>query len=163
MTPETGGVWRRFKREIFVAIAAAIGGAGYLAAVAALPRAAISDPLGPTAFPILLGILMLIGAGVQVAEIVLRRAGHAAPTEDDSPRFDPIVLAGIASLIAFALLLEMLGFVVAMALQMVFLTLLLDRTRWKLNLAASIGYAVGVYVLFAVLLGVALPRGVPAF
>ncbi len=163
MKPEPGGVGRRFKREIVVAASAAVAGIIYLVAVAALPRAAISDPLGPTAFPILLGILMLIGAGVQVAEIVLGRTDPAAPDEDDAPRFDPIVLAGIASLIAFAVLLDTLGFVVAMGLQMAFLTFLLDRTRWKLNLAASIGYAVGVYLLFAALLGVALPRGVLAF
>lgn len=163
MTPETGGVRRRFKRELVVAAAAAVAGIVYLVAVAALPRAAISDPLGPTAFPILLGVLMLIGAVVQVAEIVLGRAEPAASDAGDSPRFDPIVLAGIASLIAFAVLLDTLGFVVAMALQMAFLTQLLDRTRWKLNFAASIGFAVGVYLLFATLLDVALPRGVLGF
>jgi len=154
------GLRRYLNGDIVVVLGAGLAGAAYLGGVIDMPRATVSDPLGPAAFPTLLSILLLLGAGVQALEIMLKPSKPEEEAAPSQPAVDPIVGVGVASLIVFAMVFEVLGFIVAMSLLMVILTTLLDRRRWRLNIVTSLGFSSGVYLLFSKVLGVTLPGGI---
>ena len=77
-------------RIIFVCII--VLAAGYFYATSEIPSLEIGDPLGPKAFPRLLGIALLLTAGLLFLEMMRARASRVAPEEEapkeDKPAFD---------------------------------------------------------------------------
>lgn len=111
----------------------------------------LSDPVGPKTFPIIIAAVMAL-AGVA---IILR--------PDDAPEWPAFgrlleiaVTAGV--LCAYALALPQVGFLLATAVAAAFLS-------WRLGaaplaaLAAGVAIAVGIYVVFHLILGLSLARG----
>jgi putative tricarboxylic transport membrane protein len=114
--------------------------------------------VGPAAVPLPVGVLLgLVGAGLLVdARIKLRRA---TPGEPWQPRAGLRVLGLVAALVAFALLLPVLGYVVTAAALFVAAALLLDAPRdWRV---AAWGWALAavVFLIFDRLIGLTLPAG----
>ena len=72
----------------------------YLWATTQIPTLAIGDPLGPKAFPNLLGIAMLIAAGIFGLEMWKDRAKNASKEPEPIPFEKPVmvVLAGVTVL-----------------------------------------------------------------
>ena len=64
----------------------------------------------------------------------------------------------IAAMVAYAILLPVLGFVIATALASAFLTWRLG-TKPVSSVVAGIGTSVGIYVIFHLVLGLSLARG----
>jgi putative tricarboxylic transport membrane protein len=111
----------------------------------------IVDPLGPRAFPIVIGIVLAV-AGLY-------------PILRPDPRPDWPAVGGlieiafaVAILIAYAMLLPRLGFTLATAITAAVLT-------WRLGahpltaIASGIVTSVGIYVVFHLVLGLSLARG----
>ena len=112
-------------------------------------EASFGDPLGPAAFPQMLAV----PAALLSLFLVLR------PDPDPAwarglPAIRQIATVGV--LIAYAFLLEDLGFVVATALGASAMGRLLGA-GWQKSVISGVAMAVGLFVVFDTLLGLPLP------
>lgn len=123
----------------------------YIWAAGEIELSFISDPVGPRTFPYIIGAILAL-AGVVV---ILRP--DAEPHWPGAGRLAEIALATIV-LVAYALLLPELGFVIATALTAAFLT-------WRLGTApiwsavTGVLVSLGIYAVFHLILGLSLARG----
>ena len=137
----------------------------YFYATSQIPSLEIGDPLGPKAFPRMLGIGLLITAAVLLMEIL--RARKATPTEsEDTPAEPPHwpLLAAVAVWIAaYFPVFTTLGFVISTTLFLLGMTAWFNRGRWMMNILTSVLFSAGSYLMFTKLLGVTLAQGVLPF
>ena len=111
----------------------------------------ISDPVGPRTFPIIIAVVM------GVASLVVLLRPDPEPVWPALPRLLEIGGAAVV-MIGYALLLPDLGFIVATAIAAAYLT-------WRLGTgllwSALYGVltAVGIYVIFHLILGLSLAEG----
>lgn len=111
----------------------------------------MTDPIGPRALPWLGAALVFAGA----AAMALRPATSPAPA---APGSLPRVAVVVVAFIAYALVLELLGFVVATTLLVVTLSSLFGGRPVRSLIAAGV-FSGALYLLFANVLGVPLPVG----
>lgn len=133
------------------------GGIGLLLAVFYIWQASltqlsfISDPVGPKAFP------MIIGAVLAIASIVVILRPDPEP---QWPAFDRIfeIAMAVAVMIAYAMWLPELGFVIATIIATAYLS-------WRLGtgpiqaIVAGLATSLGIYAVFHLVLGLSLARG----
>jgi putative tricarboxylic transport membrane protein len=123
----------------------------FIAGATQIEAALIFDSLGPSVFPIIIGVLLAISS----VYLVLR-----PDPEPDWPEARRVVEIGLALVVmlAYTFLLEPLGFVLATALAA---SLLSWRLGAPLAVAgmSGVGIAVGIYVVFHLILGLSLARG----
>ncbi|WP_118133637.1 tripartite tricarboxylate transporter TctB family protein [Oceanicella sp. SM1341] len=111
----------------------------------------ISDPVGPRTFPI------IIGVALGLASLVILLKPDTAPEWPALGRLFEIAVS-VAVMVAYAVLLPELGFVIATALASAFLTWRLGTApAWSLVVGACT--SVGIYVIFHLVLGLSLARG----
>jgi putative tricarboxylic transport membrane protein len=118
-------------------------------------QAMIWDPLGPAVFPIVLAIPL----GLFSLSLILR-----PDREPAWPKGAALLkqLLALVAFVAYAYLLEPLGFVVSTFLAVVVLGWLLGARLHQAG-AAGVGIALVLFVLFDTLLGLPLPAGVLGF
>lgn len=147
--------------RILAACALALA-AAYLYATSQLPSLDIGDPLGPKAFPILLGILFAASGVLLLVEA--QRKSRPVPGHSPWVGARPRAVGGVAAATAiFFALLEPLGYLVALSLYLFVLMLWLHARRPALCLAVAVLFAIGSYALFAKVLGVTLAKGLLHF
>lgn len=132
---------------LLLAVAYGVTASGY--------EAMIGDPLGPAVFLIVLAIPL----GLFALYLIVR------PDREPAWPRGPALLKQVLALVAFvayAYLLEPLGFVVSTFLAVVVLGWLLGARLPEAG-AAGVGIAVVLFVLFDTLLGLPLPAGVLGF
>jgi putative tricarboxylic transport membrane protein len=147
-------------RVIFVCtiLAAAI----YLYATTLIPSLEIGDPLGPKAFPRLLGIFLLIAAGLLFAEIWKDRkvAPPVPETREPSDHRHVRVLAGVVAWTAlYYVLFERAGYVVCTVVYLLALMAWFNRGKWIANVLTAVLFSALSYVMF-LKLDVRLPQGI---
>jgi len=154
-------------RVIFVCVIVFAG--LYLWATAQIPSLEIGDPLGPKAFPRLLGIGLLLTAGLLFVEMMRNRAA-AAEREDESPgqaqeeRGHLLVIAGATVWTGlYYAVFEHLGYLLATVIFLFGLTAYFNRGRWVMNILTVLLFSVGSYALFVKALGVTLAPGILSF
>jgi putative tricarboxylic transport membrane protein len=108
-----------------------------------------ADPVGPKAFPIIVG-LILAACG---ASIALRPTGLMWETGD----YARVILVAVASLV-YPLILVPAGFVPATALLGFLVAKALKGPTIK-SLVAAVALAIAIFVLIDIGLGLGLPRG----
>ncbi|OZM81425.1 tripartite tricarboxylate transporter TctB family protein [Pseudonocardia sp. MH-G8] len=141
---------------------AAFGALLLLAAVLVIVDAArlpeTSAVVGPAAVPLPVGVALgVVGAGLLVDS--RRKLGRAEAGQAWQPRAALRVLGLVAALVAFALLLPVLGYVVTATALFVAAALLLDAPRdWRV-LAWGWALAAVVFLVFDRLIGLTLPTG----
>jgi len=121
--------------------------------------------LGPGAgfFPLWLGVAMGALSLIWFVQ-VFRRTGNPAKATFLPDRSGMMrILAIIASLVAAALVMNLLGFQVAMFLLLIFLLLILGRQSIWLTVIVALAGSVGVYRVFVTYLDVQLPAASLAF
>jgi putative tricarboxylic transport membrane protein len=135
----------------------------YLYATAQIPTLEIGDPLGPKAFPILLGIALIAAAILLFVETL---KADAAPV-DAGPRENLQHLWLIGGVVVWTALyfvvFDRAGYLVATTVYLLVLTGVFNRGKWIANVLTSVLWAVGSYVLFVKILGVVLPAGILGF
>ena len=136
----------------------------YLYATTLIPSLEIGDPLGPKAFPRLLGVAMLFGAGMLALEIWKRGKASAKPAADEAP-FELPVLAVVACVTVWTGLyyvaFQPLGYIVATTAYLLALMAWFHRGKWVANALTAALFSILSYIMF-VKLDVNLPRGVEA-
>lgn len=150
-------------RVIFVCII--ILAAVYFYATQQIPSLEIGDPLGPKAFPRLLGICLLIAGALLFVE--MWREARAKPrqvvTKPPEDRRHYLVIGGVAVWMAiYFAFFERLGYVIATTIYLLALTAYFHRGKWVTNVLTSILYCLGTYLMFKAL-EVNLPRGILPF
>jgi putative tricarboxylic transport membrane protein len=150
-------------RVIFVCtvLAAAV----YLYATTLIPTLEIGDPLGPKAFPRLLGVCLLIGAALLFIEIWKDRK-TAAPTPPIAGKEDLRHLWALGAVTAWTavyyVVFEKLGYVVATTVYLLALMAWFNRGKWIANVLSAALFSVLSYVMF-LKLDVRLPQGILPF
>ena len=148
-------------RVIFVSIL--VLAALYFYATEQLPSLEIGDPLGPKAFPRLLGVALVITAGILLLEILRapKRASRPRTAEaKQSDRGTYLMIAGVAVwTFLFFLVFEKLGFVIATTIYLFALMAYFNPRRWVTNALTSVLFCVGSYWMFKIL-GVNLAQGI---
>jgi putative tricarboxylic transport membrane protein len=110
------------------------------------------DPLGPKAFPLLLGLLFALAAVLLLFES--RRPRSAQPGA---------VSAVVVGTALFFALLEPLGYLIAFTIYLFLVMLWLHRKSPFTCLLVAALFSVGSYALFAKGLGVSLAKGLVYF
>lgn len=113
------------------------------------------EPVGPRAFPLLLGALMAASG----AWLVLRPSAQTLGLARD--HLKPIALAVLA-VFAYAALFELLGFSLATAIMALPVGMAFGGS-WKQSLAGGAGLGLVLFVMFDKLLDVVLPSGLLSF
>ncbi len=114
----------------------------------------VADVVGPSAYPIMIGGLMALLAVVQFV--------RASPAEAGEPfwtRHGRALLL-IASLFAYILLLEPLGFLVSTFVYLTLSHLWLGERVWYRAVGIGLGITVGLWFLFDRTLDLRLPIGI---
>jgi putative tricarboxylic transport membrane protein len=144
-------------RVIFVLILVLAG--LYFWATQQIPSLEIGDPLGPKAFPRLLGIGLLVTAALLAAEMWKARKEPRQPAQAGL-KGEAMVVGGVAVWTwLYFLVFEPFGFMIATALYLLGLTNYFNRGKWVMNVSTSILFPVCAYFLFTKGLGVNLARG----
>lgn len=146
-------------RERALALASLTGSGLYLWGALAFPFGTAARP-GPGFFPAAVGVFLCLVAAAFVARALQRQAiltVPAAPVARDARARVATTTAGLAG---FCLLLPWTGYPLAALLFVALLLRRLGGARWARALVAAAASAALSYYVFAVLLGVPLPRGV---
>ena len=153
------------RADAALAAVAIVGAAAYLVLDWKLPSARIGDPLGPRAFP------ALIGGGLVLSGLLLfletwtkrRRAGDAVaaagPRSVEQKHVALLLLAMVGWTALYYVSFDRLGYLIATPLFILGLLCYFNRRRHAVNLAVAAGFTIVVYLLFSTLLGVPLPSG----
>lgn len=137
----------------------------YFYATENLPSLEIGDPLGPKAFPRLLGIALLLTAVIHLFEFMrARKAPLSGPKKDPVDRMSYMVVGGVSIwTFLFFFVFELLGYVIAGSVYLVVLMSVFNKGRWLMNVVTAVGFAIGSYLLFTKGFGVNLARGILPF
>lgn len=145
----------------FAVILAAI----YLYATGKFPALHLSDPLGPQAFPRLLGIGLLLTAVAVLVE-TLRANKPKGPTGEKAAgegQYHAIVVGVVIWTALYFAVFEWLGYAISTSIYLLALMAYFRRGKWMSNGVTSVLYSFGSYVIFTKLLLVSLPAGLLPF
>ena len=147
-------------RVIFVCtiIVAAV----YLYATTLIPSLEIGDPLGPKAFPRLLGVFLLIAGGLLFLEMWKDRKANVPPPAGGE--LGPWRHVGMIAAITvwtgiYYAAFEPLGYVVSTAIYLLALMAWFNRGKWVANVLTAILFS-GLSCWMFVALDVNLPKGI---
>lgn len=131
-----------------------------------IPGSRAEGEPGPRAFPILLGILLAVLGAIMALSALVSAPRHTpsremAETTPPVTRREAAFAAGTFGLLIFyAFLLDAVGFLIATPVVLIVtMSGLLRMRRWALILSLGVGFTIGAWVIFDVLLGTPLPRG----
>ena len=147
---------------VFAVIIAAV----YIYATEQFPALEISDPLGPKAFPRLLGIGMLITAGALLMEMLRApKTETAGKGQKVRGQFRHYYVVGAVAIWTglYLTVFEWLGYAVATSIYLLVMMAYFHRGKWAANLLTSVLYSFISYWMFAKLLDVQLTRGILPF
>jgi len=150
-------------RVIFVC--ATIVAAAYFYATEQIPTLQIGDPLGPKAFPRLLGACLLIAAGLLFIEMWKERGERAPQTVSaDAGAWQHVwVIAGVTVWTGlYYAVFDKLGYIVATTIYLFALMAWFNRGKWVTNALTSVLFCILSYAMF-VKLDVNLAKGILPF
>lgn len=161
-------ITKKFIGDLAVAGIAIALATAYLLSTYSIRSVEIVDPLGPKAFPALLGIALLL-CGVSLAAKTL--IGHYRPREAASDTLGaesngghPLaVLAVGAWLLAYYFVFEPLGFLLSTMVLIFGLTAYFNRGHWITNTAVAILFPIVIDLIFSHVLGRAPAPGILSF
>jgi len=131
----------------------------YLYGTTQIPTLAIGDPLGPKAFPELLGIGLLIAAGMFAFEIWRDKAKNVPHEKVDlEPKVIVVLLAVTAWTGVYYFCFVPAGYVIATSVYLLPLMAYFHPRKWVANVASAVLFSALTYWLF-VKLDVNLPKG----
>ena len=137
----------------------------YFYATTLIPSLEIGDPLGPKAFPRLLGVCLLIGAGLLFIEMWKDRKAAAPPTSSAGTgdlRHWRVLAAVTVWTAAFYVIFEKAGYILATSIYLIGLMAWFNRGKWIANVVSAVLFSILSYVMF-LKLDVRLPQGILAF
>lgn len=154
------------KSDRIVVVCAVLLAAVYLYATEQIPTLQIGDPMGAKAIPRLLGIALLVSAGLLWLETRLAARNAVAAVPADAPaqrRHRLVIVAVVVWTAVYFLAFERLGYALATAAYLFALMAYFNRNRWTANALTSVLFSFASYLAFTRLFGVPLAPGVLPF
>lgn len=148
-----------------IVVCTVIVAAIYFYATTLIPSLEIGDPLGPKAFPRLLGVALLMSAGLLALEIWKERkarAPQAAPAGSEGMRTIWVIAGVSVWTAAYYIVFEKLGYIVATTIYLFALMAWFHRDKWLANGLTAVLFSALSYLMF-VKLDVNLPKGLLPF
>lgn len=148
--------------NILTGIISIVLGLVYSITALRLPQMAMGDRLGPKIFPYFVGIVTIITG---IAMILQDRNPEKRSKKVDFGfkehknvwiKIGLLTIAGIV----FGLIIDGLGYMIATALFMFFVSMLINRGRLVQNTVIAVLFSVVTYFVFGVALKLSLPRGI---
>jgi len=113
-------------------------------------------------FPKILSLLLLAFSLVLLAQAICAKEAPRGPEQIATEGWVRIG-ATLATMVAFALALETLGFLLSTFLLMAMLLRAIEAQPWHVVIGVAFSTALIAYFLFAILLGIPLPGGILGF
>jgi putative tricarboxylic transport membrane protein len=147
---------------VFAVVLAAL----YIYATSQFPVLDISDPLGPKAFPYMIGTGLLLSAvALLVQTLRAKKPERTVAEQKISGKGRHYWVVGAAAIWTGAYLaaFEWLGYARSTSIYLLVLMAYFHRGKWTGNILTSVLYSCISYWMFTKLLGVPLPRGILPF
>ncbi len=147
-------------KNLTTGIFAVVLGLAYLAGTYAIPVFDAADSVGPRSFPFLIAAIT-IGCGLALIINDLR-SKERKPFSWGFAAESGVwlrIAATMAAGIAYGLVLDWLGYLIATFIFMLIVTTLINVGRHKQNLIIAAMFSIVSFVSFALLLKLSLPRG----
>lgn len=154
------------KSDRIVAVCAVLLAVLYLYATEQIPTLEIGDPMGAKAIPRLLGIALLVSAGLLWLERRLIGRKSESATVDAPPAGGThwrVVLAVVAWTAVYFAVFERLGYAVATSAYLLALMAYFNRGRWRANALTAVLFSLVSYLAFTRLFGATLAPGILPF
>lgn len=135
----------------------------YLYATSQIPTLEIGDPLGPKAFPVLLGVCLILAAILLFIETLKKDRASQEGRPRESLRHLWLIGAVVVWTAIYFALFERAGYLIATVAYLLPMMAVFNRDRWVANVLTSLLWAAGSYALFVKVLGVSLPAGLLGF
>lgn len=135
-------------------------GVGYSYLSWTLPRATVGNPIAPSIFPLILGFGMsLMGIILLIQEKARTQKKEGKPISFILTQYGKSITAVTLLCVFYVILFERIGYLLSTFLFLsVVLYMFNGKNRWKSILGISLGFSVGVYILFGEVLNIQLPR-----
>jgi putative tricarboxylic transport membrane protein len=150
-------------KDRILSVVVGVGALGYLYADWRMPRVQLGDPLGPRAFPALVGVLLLISAVLLMLEARRRQpTPAAAPVAAAEPRRSshvPLLIGVLVWTTCYYAAFEPAGYIIATIVYLFGLLCVFNKGQHKSNVLIAAGFTAVAYGIFSQLLNVQLPRG----
>ncbi len=164
-TPEAGrqptsGLRARIGELIFAGLSLALGVFALVGSFGI--RVPESNRVGPTVFPVVVAVILMISAAAVLVGVLRGRFGSPEESEDVdlSHRPDWLTIAKLVGfLVAHLLLIELIGWAFAAAILFGGSAWALGAKRWWVALLVGLGMGLTVQIVFGELLGLSLPLG----
>ena len=137
----------------------------YFFATSQIPSLEIGDPLGPKAFPYLIGIALLGATALLVVEHwkdAKSASAEAGKSEKPDRRHLPVIGVVVVWIAIYFAIFEPLGYILATSIFLIPLMAWFNRGKWLANVLSAVLFSAGSYVMFA-WLDVTLPHGILPF
>lgn len=138
----------------------------YIYATAQFPVLEVTDPLGPKAFPYLIGIGLLLSAGALLVQTLRAKKAVTGGEEQKASReAHGYLVPGAVTVwtVLYVAVFEWLGYAIATSLYLTMLMAWFHRGKWTSNIVTSVLFSVISFWVFTKLLSVSLPRGILPF
>jgi putative tricarboxylic transport membrane protein len=145
-----------------LAVGAVVGGCVYLYADSQIPDPVIADPLGPKAFPALIGAGLVL-SGLLLSVEAWKKRHAAARIPDMTPgekRYYLILIGMVVWTVAYYTAFEPVGYVPSTMIYLFGLLMYFNRGRLWVNAVIAICFTGAAYAVFARFLGVSMPAGI---
>lgn len=135
----------------------------YLYATSQIPSIEMVDPLGPKAFPAMLGISLLVVAGLLLLEIRRGPDAHAVKAPPQNRGYWLMIAAVSGWMALYFAAFEKLGYLIDTTAFLLGLTAYFNRGKWTANILTALLFSEGSFFLFTKILGVTLTKGLLPF
>ena len=154
---------RALRADLGLAVTVIVVAAIYLHADYGLRQASLGDPLGPKAFPALVGGGLILSAVLLMFETWAKRRAlaetHVEPHSSDQKHVILVLLGMIVWTGIYYYFFETAGYLIATPIFLLGLLSYFNKGKHLTNVSVAAGFTAVVYLLFSVLLGVPLPSG----
>jgi putative tricarboxylic transport membrane protein len=154
------------KSDRIVAVCAVLLAALYLYATEQIPTLEIGDPMGAKAIPRLLGVALLVSAGLLWLESRLMRS-KPQPAASSEPAVTTthwqVVLGVVAWTAVYFAVFERLGYAIATSIYLLALMAYFNPRRWRANGLTAVLFSLVSYLAFTRLFGATLAAGILPF
>ena len=137
--------------SVLTAAAIVLLGVAALIGSSSLGIGTASEP-GPGTWPMIISILLVVLGGVLL--LMARKTSDA----EKFSRGSWLVLAGLASMVGFVLVIEVIGFEIPAALLCFVWLRFLGREGWRMSVITSLAVVAGFYLVFVAALSVPIPH-----
>lgn len=153
------------KSDRIVAVCAVLLAAVYFYATEQIPTLQIGDPMGAKAIPRLLGVALLVSAGLLWLEswLASKKAAPATATVPLRSRQHLVVAMVVIWTALYLSVFEFLGYALSTSAYLFALMAYFNRGRWTANALTAVLFSFGSYLAFTRLFGAPLARGVLPF